>query len=108
MLRMTVTDDEEDNMRLQTMMMTIMTVMMVMIRNRMKMIMMIMVKEMEDRPVSLTLLLGCCSQIEGCPTYDLWDRKKNFSTVKPYFLENDCLREFSKVNHTCVHTYEQI
>ena len=43
---------------------------------------------MEDRPVSLTLLLGCCSQIEGCPTYDLWDRKKNFSTVKPYFLEN--------------------
>ena len=33
---------------------------------------------MEDRPVSLTLLLGCCSQIEGCPTYDLWDSKKNF------------------------------
>ena len=33
---------------------------------------------MENRPVSLTLLLGCCSQIEGCPTYDLWDNKKNF------------------------------
>ena len=52
-----MTDDEEDNMRLQTMMirMTIMTMMMVMIRNRMKMIMMIMVKEMESWKTDLSL-----------------------------------------------------
>ena len=73
-------NEEEDNMRLQTMRRR-MTKKMVMIRNRMKMIMTIMDEEMEswkNRPVSLTLLLGCCSQIEGCPTYDLWDSKKNF------------------------------
>ena len=52
-----MTDDGEDNMRLQTMMMrmTIMTMMMVMIRNKMEMIMTIMVEEMESWKTDLSL-----------------------------------------------------